>query len=351
MLLAHPSIRGNAQLSISGLTPLHLAAYGQHIDVVDDLLSWPNINVNPEDNIMQRTPLHLAIEHGNTKLVYRLTRDARLSATVEDYNGKIALQLAVEHRQKDIVKLLEDREDVQRYLNRLYRDRQVGIDAANAILVGAALIASVTFAGWLQPPLGFTTYYGNQYLLPHPAPPATFESYAAVEQHPSLKIFWLFNSLSFFFAIGTVITTAGTILPMQDLFIKEGVKEVRKLLVMASLLMVLSVFFVLGAFGAAGIAALPPAYNMYMVVPMSVGGSVCVLLLLWFVGRIYRLRPRWWRMMEAYVLPNLGEAAPQVEQSLSQKYGNEVKKQLKKRQKAMKKKMREDSVTNSRRCC
>jgi hypothetical protein len=36
------------------------------------------------------------------------------------------------------------------------------VDAANAIFVGATLIASVTFAAWLQLPLGYSEFYGSR---------------------------------------------------------------------------------------------------------------------------------------------------------------------------------------------
>ncbi|CAK9212937.1 unnamed protein product [Sphagnum troendelagicum] len=340
LLLAHPQIEANAELVISGLTPLHLASFGEHIDVVAELLKWPDINVNPEDKIMTRTPLHLAVERGNTHLVHLLIRDPRLRATVEDSKEKIALQLAKESQRHDIVKLLVERDDVKDYVDRLYRDRQVYVDAANAILVGAALIASVTFAGWLQPPLGLTTYYGNEYLEPYPAPPGTYMQYAAVKQHPLLQVFWGFNSASFFFAIATVIASAGAVLPTPDIFIKESVKDVRRILVMASELLVLSVICVLGAFAAAGIVSLPSegGYNTVMVHITCWGGSVCAWLLLWFVIRVYRLRPKWWKMMEGYVKPTAVETAAPLDQSLSKQYGKAIRKQVEARRKAAKKK-------------
>jgi len=80
---------------------------------------------------------------------------------------------------------------VKDFLERQYRDRQVFIDAANALLVGGALIAGITFASWLQPPLGYTT----DYQFPQSSiatPPGVFESFAAVELHYSLRLFWVF---------------------------------------------------------------------------------------------------------------------------------------------------------------
>jgi hypothetical protein len=151
-----------------------------------------------------------------------------------------------------------DRSDVKDFLDRHYRDRQVFVDAANALLVGGALIAGLSFASWLQPPLSFTPYY--QFPQSTPAtPPATYESFAAVELHYSLRLFWTFNNLSFFFAIATVLSGAEAAFPDLDtVFIVKAVQIVRRALIWTSILLVLSVITVLGAFVCAGFAVLPP---------------------------------------------------------------------------------------------
>jgi uncharacterized membrane protein YgdD (TMEM256/DUF423 family) len=154
------------------------------------------------------------------------------------------------------------------------------VDAANALLVGAALIASVTFAGWLQPPLGYTTYY--DFSQPFPAPPSTYESYAVVKHHSSVKAFWVFNSLSFFLAIATGLAGADAAMPnLKDAFIGRVVKSVRRALIRASILLVISVVCVLGAFANAGIAVLPPLlkYDTSMIITVCLGGTVCMLIL------------------------------------------------------------------------
>jgi hypothetical protein len=71
----------------------------------------------------------------------------RLGATIENDAGLTALQIATDMKMDEIAKILTDIPEVEKQVKRLYRDRQVHVDAANAILVGAALIASVTFAG------------------------------------------------------------------------------------------------------------------------------------------------------------------------------------------------------------
>jgi hypothetical protein len=63
--------------------------------------------------------------------------------------------------------------------------------SANAILVGATLVATVTYAAWLLLP--FSNITCGHYL--------------------ATKVFWVFNSLSFYSAIATVWVCVGTVWP------------------------------------------------------------------------------------------------------------------------------------------
>ncbi len=216
-------------------TPLHFAALRGHGQVVRELLKHRNLAVNTEDNKKMMALLY-AIEAGNLDVVKALCEDNlhRLRANEENSDEKTPLQIVAEANNnpsmKAIEKVLLERPEVKDFVDRLYRDRHVCVDAANALLVGAALIASVTFAGWLQPPLGYTTYY--EFSQPFPAPPSTYESYAVVKHHSSVKAFWVFNSLSFLFAIATVLAGADAAMPnLKDAFIGRVVKSVRRALI------------------------------------------------------------------------------------------------------------------------
>ncbi|KAL3702475.1 hypothetical protein R1sor_020497 [Riccia sorocarpa] len=257
------------------VTLIHKVAFAGYDKLLQILLSIPALSdVNLEDSDKQ-TPLHYAAIAGHTTVVKVLIEKPGLRANQEDRYNRTALQIAVMSERKDIEKLLLERSEVKDWVDRLYRDRQVYVDAANAILVGAALIASVTYAGWLQPPLGYTPYY--EYPVSDPAPPDTYQVFAAVKQHMSARIFWACNSLSFFFAIATVISGAGAVLPMFDAFIGEEVRVVRRYLLLTSLLLVFAVTFVLGAFAAAGFASLPPIFSLEMnMVTTSVIGVMIV---------------------------------------------------------------------------
>jgi hypothetical protein len=241
-----------------------------------------------------------------------LAKAERLRANLQDQNGKTCLQYAKERQQNPNSKLLEhskfkfllerqrkekfeeitnrlmERSDVKDFLERQYRDRQVFIDAANALLVGGALIAGITFASWLQPPLGYTTdYQFPQSSLA--APPGVFESFAAVELHYSLRLFWVFNTLSFFFAIGTVISGAKAAFPDLDTtFIVVALRSVRNELQWTSILLLCSVVTVLGAFVCAGFAVLPPIHKdmTSMKISVVIGLAICSWTIIKFLGKL-----------------------------------------------------------------
>jgi ankyrin repeat protein len=267
-------------------TPLHVAALLGHEEAVRELLMHPKLHVNAQDD-KRMTPLFYAIYRNHVRVVKVLCLDPRLRATEENTDGQTPLQVAVEANLKEIEMSLIDRTDVRDFVNRLYKDRQVFVDAANALLVGAALIASVTFAGWLQPPLGYVPYY--EYSAPLPAPPHTHEHYAAVKQYKTVKAFWVFNSLSFFFAVATVLAGADASMPcLQSLFIGKVVSTVRRALIRTSILLAISVVCVLSAFASAGFAVLPPLlkYDVSMIITVCLGGFACLYTLTQFLWKL-----------------------------------------------------------------
>jgi hypothetical protein len=64
----------------------------------------------------------------------------------------------MEMKRDEIVKILTNIPKVEKDVKRLYKDRQVHVDAANVILIGATLIASVMFARWLQLQVAFRIF-------------------------------------------------------------------------------------------------------------------------------------------------------------------------------------------------
>ncbi len=223
------------------------------------------------------TPLHLASFYGHTGVVNALCADPkqRLKAHTENNDGVTSLQIAMELKHEEIARILMARPEVEKEVERLYRDRQVHVDAANAILVGAALIATVTFAGWLQPPLGYS-------IVGAASPSANNPSFASLEGHPIMEIFWVFNSMSFFFAIATLMVGATAArAPRTGKYIGVLVQNLRMSLLLASVLLKLSVVCVMGAFASAGFAVLPPVQKYTSIMEVTVAIGVMVVFLAW----------------------------------------------------------------------
>ncbi|KAG0609885.1 hypothetical protein M758_7G021300 [Ceratodon purpureus] len=260
-----------------GKAPLHLAVQGGQVEIVEALLRKTNIDVNVRDG-SGVTPLHMAFA-GKKREILKLFSffPKKINVAIENGSGKSAIELAHEMGLVQMEETLINTESGMRYMDNLYRDRQVYVDAANAILVGAALIASVTFAAWLQPPLNYTLS-GESYSTVNPYPENNYPKYADVEDSVGLGVFWIFNSLSFYFAIGTVVLGACSVLSRRKFFIKQSVVKLRRNLLWTSSLLTLSVLFVLVAFGTAGVIVLMPVFKfrLYMIVPSTVGGLVCL---------------------------------------------------------------------------
>ncbi|CAK9269408.1 unnamed protein product [Sphagnum jensenii] len=270
-------------------------------------IRWDGSRIGPFD-VVDFTPLQLASLYGHRSVVQALCNDekGRLRATIENDEGVAALQIATEMRDDEIVKILTDVPEVAKDVKRLYRDRQVHVDAANAILVGAALISSVTFAGWLQPPLAYSPFFGSANLdAGAPAPSGMYPSFVSVEGHPIMKIFWVFNSLSFFFAIATLMVGATAARPpKKETYIGVVVQSLRTSLRLAYALLTVSVACVMGAFASAGFVVLPPIHSYTTVMQATVSIGVMVVFLAWTSSTVFKvltrmqtkIQRRWWEI-------------------------------------------------------
>jgi hypothetical protein len=306
--IASAARMGNVQMVMSLLAcdridlnegePLHWAAAMGHPDVVEQLLkSTKQVDVNAVKNIpmldigvrnesrygLGFSPLQLASLFGHTSVVQALCEDTkgRFKPNTENWSGITALQIATEKGDDETVKILLERPEVAKQMKNLYRDRHLHVDAANAILVGAALIASVTFVGWLTPPLGYSAFFGSASIeVGAPSPSGIYPSFVSVAGHPIMQIFWFFNSMSFFFAIATLMVGASAALPPQRLiFIWELVQSSRDTLSLAYLLFTISVGCGMGAFASAGFLVLPPIPKYMVNMGFTVGIGVTVVFL------------------------------------------------------------------------
>jgi hypothetical protein len=113
-----------------------------------DIPPTPSTNYegHPEANTGE-TILHIAVGNDKVDEVREILKDRKFEVNAENLRGETALEIAVKEEYRDIERLLMDNSQVSAFVDRLYRDRQAYVDAANAILVGAALIASITYSG------------------------------------------------------------------------------------------------------------------------------------------------------------------------------------------------------------
>jgi hypothetical protein len=108
--------------------------------------------------------------------------------------------------------------------------------ATNAISVTAALVAATSFVGPLQPPLGMSanTDAENMWLL----------GYSQIN-HVAFDIFLFFNSLSFYFAIASIMLALVPSLPTQREGLLVGVKSAQRYLQGAVVLLFASIAFLI----------------------------------------------------------------------------------------------------------
>jgi hypothetical protein len=240
-----------------GESPLHVAVGAKDVQAVKDILLVAGFDVNAE-NSSCKTALELAV-------------DKSLNRAVSDADAR---------KYRDIEKLLLDHDKVSAFVDRLYRERQVNVDAANAILLGAALIATITYSSWFTFPLPQDTSTNA------PSPQDTSTNAPSPQVPPTnaraIKVFWVLNSLSFFFSVATVLAAAYATAPIfHHAFIGLVVRIVKRKLVLTSSLFIVSVLCVLGAFtsGAYARLAKDQVKQTKIVIVAPVGIVVCSLIL------------------------------------------------------------------------
>ena len=91
--------------SVTGVTPLHLAAESGDVDKVRELLQSGEYNVNCTDS-NGRTPLHYACIGGNKNLVQTLIRDYKADIKAKDSGDNTPLNVAAMNGKKDITLFL-----------------------------------------------------------------------------------------------------------------------------------------------------------------------------------------------------------------------------------------------------
>ncbi|KAG0504296.1 hypothetical protein KC19_9G095200 [Ceratodon purpureus] len=267
------------------LPPLHLAAMFGDMGSMETLCKYLKVTscANRKD-YLGRTPLDYAMQFKNT------TNESK-NCFVEAWIDKVWKKTKDKKtpRYKDVIKNLSSLDGVGERLKELY---DMYIHQANTVLIGSALIASVTFAGWLQPPLGFKDYF--QFPQPGPSPAdgnVYYESYVAIEGHRGVEVFVVFNTLSFFLSIATVLVGAEATLFVHDSDEKtSALIRMRKSIKWMIGFFIGSMLSIMAAFISAGMTILPPIRRLEwsMILSLVAGGVVCTLPLCWIFWSLSR---------------------------------------------------------------
>ncbi|KAL3676270.1 hypothetical protein R1sor_026218 [Riccia sorocarpa] len=120
--------------------------------------------------------------------------------------------------------------------------------AATAISVTAALVATASYVGPLQPPLGYSLEDGDQI--------------AKVQAGVlPVRVFFVCNTLAFYLAIAAVVLSLTPSLPMPHESTSEELKRVRRSVTWALLFLIASLVTVITAFGSTSIVVIPNGWK------------------------------------------------------------------------------------------
>ncbi|CAK9868743.1 unnamed protein product [Sphagnum jensenii] len=233
-----------------GYTPLHLSIRGKHFPIMGALIRFINTNCPEAINLPDykgRTPLHIAAMDSNNPAVrILLGLEAPLQADAKDVYGNTPFAIAMDNHDYIMVRQL------QSYFERTSNKSKAYANAANAILVGAALLATVTFTAWLTLP-------------------AVGDS----------QLFWVFNSLCFYFAISTFLAAATASMPTRG----PPLARAENAVVTASFCLAFSIAFAVCAFATIGFALIPQniKYRRDVIGTTIFGGLLCLAFLIYFI--------------------------------------------------------------------
>jgi ankyrin repeat protein len=253
--------------SISGWTALHLAVRMKILETDDEkkaelltmvvaIIRFINANIpesiNKSDNT-KSTPLHTSVTARDLELVERLLEDGdKIDPELLDNERRTALEIAVHQNDFPMV------QKIQHYLERagIVGNHQAFADSASAILVGAALLVTVTFAAWAQIPTDDST------------------------------LFWVFISLSFYFAVAAFLSAAGAAIPSKG----STLGIIRRAVLISAFCLAISLACAVAAFAIAGFLIVPPGieHKRKVIATTVIGGFVCLFCLLSFIRKIFK---------------------------------------------------------------
>ncbi len=263
----------SARSGTEGLTPLHIVLKKRKeiserddlkngkkiikwdlsgIDMIVTLVQFMNTNcpeaINKPD-FEGRTALHYCVENRDHIAVDTLLREGdKINPVANDNLGKTPLDIAVNNGNYVMVQKLQNYLEV----SGLYGNQDAYAAAANALLVVATLLATVTYTSQIT--LAESTLY------------------------------WVLSNLSFYFAISTLLVAAGAAMPSRGITLHN----LRNAVYGASVCLAFSISCAIGAFGTAGFLSLPPGihYDEKVVATTTIGGILCLYCLVGFVRKL-----------------------------------------------------------------
>ena len=166
----------------------------------------------------------------------------------------------------------ENRLSWQNMVERLTLEAKKSLnEAGNAISVVAALVATASYVGPLQPPFGYADDFVHMSNL-------------------SIRIFMVTNSVSFYLAIASimfVVVPTLPIMPQEGIF--KALRRIQKSIWIATCLLLMSVLGVLISFTTASNAVVSKEYSWrhegLTFYPVVVGGLVCMIGIICFFIR------------------------------------------------------------------
>ena len=150
--------------------------------------------------------------------------------------------------------------------------------AANATSVIAALVATASFVGPLQPPLSYGAYEDSSMQYVH----ITISS---------VRVFITCNGFSFYLAVASILMAMIPSLPMPRESLLDELRRIQRTVSVAISFLIVSIISVLISFAAASIAVMPEEWHYQRLTYSSVilGGFICLGVLFLLCLRLLRL--------------------------------------------------------------
>ncbi|KAL3679541.1 hypothetical protein R1sor_022497 [Riccia sorocarpa] len=161
------------------------------------------------------------------------------------------------------------------------QDQKASFSAATtAISVTAALVATASYVGPLQPPLGYSSEDVDQIakvqagILP-------------------VRIFFVCNTMAFYLAVAAVVLSLTPSLPMPNESTREELKRIRRSVTWSLIFLIVSLISILSAFASASVVVIPNGekwnHGWLTASPILVTCTICLVVLIFCCIRALRL--------------------------------------------------------------